>query len=131
MKKLRQVLSELYTDFDENAISESLKGYSKQKAISKIRGLVDSHVRGIFTDDAWKPVNTVFTILRDNGIKCNITSSEYQKENGIPIRKIWAFNITFINDKQRPIILHGRIVAAGAGSVQDPLDKYDVTFTLG
>ena len=53
---------------------------------------------------------------------------EYSKnESGIPSSKTWRFEIDFMNDKGRPTKLFGIIVASGAGSVKDPLDKYDIT----
>jgi len=45
----------------------------------------------------------------------------------VPMRKIWQFEIPFTSERGRKGTLYGRVVAAGAGSVEEPLDKYDVT----
>ena len=36
----------------------------------------------------------------------------------------------FLNDKGRPTILYGVVVAAGCGSSSDPLSKYDLVFLI-
>jgi hypothetical protein len=35
--------------------------------------------------------------------------------------------INFINNKNKPTTLYGRIQASGAGTIEDPLSKYDIT----
>jgi hypothetical protein len=49
----------------------------------------------------------------------------------VPVRKIWKFEVKFVNNRDKDDVLYGRITAAGAGSVEDPLERYDVTVTLG
>ena len=53
--------------------------------------------------------------------------------HSVPVRKIWSFEIHFLNNigkEGKAAVIHGNITAAGAGSVEDPLDRYDVTVTL-
>jgi len=47
--------------------------------------------------------------------------------NGVDVRKVWTFEIEFINARGKRDTLYGVLTAAGAGSVQEPLSKYDVT----
>jgi len=47
-----------------------------------------------------------------------------------PERKRWFFTIDFIDDKGKARIINGQIIAAGAGSVKQPLDRYDIVVTL-
>ena len=69
-----------------------------------------------------------------------MTGAKYEEEMNtrsdggrfsVPVRKIWTFEVKFVNNRDKDDILYGRITAAGAGSVEDPLDRYDVTVTLG
>lgn len=64
------------------------------------------------------------------GIPFAITRSEYEYDGSVsnaPVRKVWSFEIDFRNDRGQQDTLYGRIVAAGAGPVHEPLESYDVT----
>ena len=47
--------------------------------------------------------------------------------NGLPKYKEWQISIPFTNNKGRSAQLVGQITAHGAGSVEQPLDRYDIT----
>jgi len=106
----------------------SINNMSKQKAKTYINKLTEKITKGFFTDDSWKPIHELFRVFNKENISYQIEKTEYQKdENGNPIRKIWLFTITFVNNKSKVQTLNGIITASGAGSVKDPLDRYDVT----
>lgn len=88
--------------------------------INKILGF---HTSGFFTDEFWTPVNATFKELNAQGFEYVLTGTKYEHDaNGTPCRKIWTFEIAYGG---KPF--YGIITAAGAGSVKDPLDRYDVT----
>ena len=47
-----------------------------------------------------------------------------------PQSKMWEFNIDFIGNDGKPKKIYGNLTAAGAGSVEYPLDKYDISVVL-
>jgi hypothetical protein len=57
-------------------------------------------------------------------------SGQYDKTMP-PQRKTWKFEIRFTNPKGKQNVMYGALVAAGAGSVKDPLDRYDITVNMG
>ena len=123
----------------ENTIKENesivnpVDGMNKRKAINYITKnfKVYEKLKGFFSDDAWQPINGLIGDIQKANIPFEIQKTEYYKDtNGNPAGKIWICEIPFINQNKRPDKLHVRITAAGAGSVQDPLNRYDVTFVI-
>lgn len=103
-----------------------------KKAINYItkKFKVYEKLKGFFSDEAWQPINSLIGEIQNGGIEFNIEKTEYYKDNnGNPAGKIWTCEIPFTNQNGRPDKLHVRITAA-AGSVNDPLNKYDVIFVI-
>ena len=99
-----------------------LNGMTKQKAVRFVNEILYPPSKGLFSDSDWRAVTKVFNTLRENGIDYDLTSSEYShNEAGTPSSKRWLFEINFLNNKNRPTIMYGVLVAAGAGSVQKPI----------
>jgi hypothetical protein len=48
----------------------------------------------------------------------------------MPVRKVWYFEIIWEGPKGKQLKLGGNLTAAGAGSVEDPLEKYDIVLIL-
>ena len=81
---------------------------------------------GIFSDDNWEAVYKVLARLTRacemHGLEWVMNNTRYfHDENGNPCRKVWTFTVT---DGRREST--GVIIAAGAGTVADPLCRYDV-----
>ena len=107
--------------------SPGLNGMKNREARKFVNELLQRHTKGIFRDNSWQPIHKTFKELARHSIEYVIQKAEYLKEHGIPTSKVWSFEIEFFNEKGRKTTLYGRIVASGAGSVKDPLDRYDVT----
>jgi hypothetical protein len=123
--KTEQILKNLFDTTPEPVV---LNGMTKPKAARIVNNILSSKSKGLFSDTDWSGIANVFKALRANGINYELKSNEYShNEAGIPSSKTWRFEIEFINDKGRPTTLYGVVVAAGSGSVKDPLDKYDIT----
>lgn len=104
----------------------------KRKMLRLVNKVLDkAPTKGIHRDQYWKPVKAVWKALENAGLDFHITKSDYEHEvvNGerVPVRKVWKFEVPFTNDRGRSDVVYGQVVAAGAGSVGDPLDAYDVT----
>lgn len=108
-----------------------IDGKSKAAAIKHIYKLVGKSMDGFFTDEYWRPISQFWKMLYSKEISLGTHSAQYRKdERGVPDAKIWKFTIPFEDNKGKKNVIHGSITAAGAGSVKDPLDKYDVTLVL-
>jgi hypothetical protein len=103
-----------------------------RKAISEIlvAGTVNEN-GGYFFDDAyWKPVHKMFDSLRAAGFYFTIEKAQYITDCGsgqdfpLPIRKEWRIEV-HARGYYNPF--PGIITAHGAGTVDDPLSRYDVT----
>jgi len=105
-----------------------LVGISRRKVADLVnKAIKNARVGGFFDDEYWRPVQRIWDQFNRMGIPFSITSAEYQKERGTPVSKTWKFEVPFTNERGRPQIVYGQVVAAGAGSVEDPLERYDVT----
>ena len=86
---------------------------------------------GFFSDQYWMPVKWLYSEMNKHGIDWKSTDNFYSKDKkGRPEKKTWKLEFDFTDNKGKKQKLYGNIVAAGAGSVKDPLDKYDLTFTV-
>jgi len=130
---IRSVNKILASDRTAAATVNTLNGISNQAAKRYVNRILSDHTKGFFHDQSWEGVHKVWKALDDNGISWTMTGSEYQKDSpsGMPTRKQWKFEVSFVNDKNRPTTLYGVVVASGAGRVEDPLEKYDLTAYVG
>ena len=111
--------------------SVGIEGKSKAAAKKYIYKLVGRSLDGFFRDEFWTPINRFWKTLHNNKITFAIDSAKYRKDKrGVPDAKIWKFQIPFEDNRGKKATIYGSITAAGAGSVKDPLDKYDVTLVL-
>lgn len=109
-----------------------LQAMTRQQATRYLYKLIGRIPDGLFRDQSWEPVTKIFKVLKDNNIDYVLTKTEYgTNDQGIPNSKRWKLEVTFFNKNDRPQTLYGTIVAAGAGSVADPLDTYDVSVVIG
>lgn len=125
--KLKNLVPE---DFQEKS---TIDGMNKRKAINYItrKFKVYEKLKGFFSDDAWQPINGIIGDIQKDGIPFEIHKTEYYKDNnGNPAGKIWTCQIPFVNQNGRQDKLYVTITAAGAGSVSDPLNRYDITFVI-
>jgi hypothetical protein len=105
---------------------DGLKKEKVKKALYKIMKL-DSLNGKYFTDTSWAPIHTALKVLDSVNIPYTIEKDEYKKDDkGTPISKEWLVRFDFKNEKGKDTFLYLLIVAAGAGSVQDPLSRYDL-----
>jgi len=111
------------------AAANPIEGKSNRTAEARVNTALAGFTKGIHSDRYWQPIHAAFQKLNAMGLEVNVSSAEYggKGSNGMPAYKEWQFKIPFTNSNGRPTELWGRITAHGAGSVADPLDKYDVT----
>lgn len=109
--------------------ASSLDGMKKPKAMRKVNEVLSRHTKGFFRDEDWSNVKrAVWDELEREGITYSITSAEYQKDDrGVPVSKTWKLQIEWVNDRGQAQTMYGVVVAAGAGTVEDPMSRYDLT----
>ncbi len=92
----------------------------QRKRINKV---LDGGFRGIFSDEYWLPVRMIFEKLSAlEGFDWSIDRAFYvHSDDQVPIGKRWHFTVT---DGKRSS--EGVIIAAGCGTFEDPLSKYDI-----
>lgn len=92
---------------------------------NKINKILRETTAGLHSDDCWSPVYASWDVIREAGFDLNITGATYQDkdDDGIPTSKVWTFEIDM--GSKKPI--YGILTAHGAGTVEDPLCKYDIS----
>lgn len=79
---------------------------------------------GLHSDDCWEPVYNAWKAIRALGFEIEHTGSRYDQDfKGNPISKIWTYQIPFGTKKP----FYGVLTCHGAGSVDEPLSKYDIS----
>ena len=116
-----------------NVAIKNINGMYKLKAIKYLYKLLTSGdvTKKIHKDNNWQPIHDMFTKLKNSGVNYVIKDTKYIKnDSGNPISKIWDCELKYMNDNIRETTIYMRITAAGAGSIQDPLEQYDITVVL-
>ena len=114
--------------------TDPLYGKSKQQAIAIVNRKIipQEQIKGFFSDDSWQGVQQIWNAFNQAGLDWNIAGSDYYPNGNNPMGgKIWKIEINFINNKGKPTILYGTVTAAGAGTMEDPLSRYDITAYVG
>ena len=105
----------------------SLDGMTPTQAKREVNKLLAFYTKGLFKDQSWKPIDDIWTALTAAQIDWTMTGAKYDHdEHGVTTSKTWKFYVEFTSRTGSSYRLYGVIVASGAGSVQDPLDRYDV-----
>lgn len=103
---------------------DGLKKRNVSKAINK---MLYPLTKGIFRDEDWRNVRRIWKALDDAGLDWHMTDNEYlHNDQGQASGKQWKFEVHFINERGRETTLYGIVTASGAGSVDDPLESYDL-----
>jgi len=131
-RQWRQLLDEGKVLGEAEDWESELDGKTKQQAIKYIYKKMGRLGSKIYKDDYWLAVKEFWTLLDNMNAPYMMRGSKYMKDKdtGLPTSKIWEFRIT-ISDKQgKTKTIDGEVTAHGAGSVKDPLDKYDITVVM-
>lgn len=125
---MKIIESELYKKLAQ--MVNPLDGKSNQQAKRIVNNNIIPHdlIKGFFSDQSWEGVNQIWTAFEQAGLDWNGAGSNYYPAGDNPMGgKIWKFEIHFTNNKGKPTTLYGTVTAAGAGTVEDPLSRYDIT----
>ena len=135
MKIIRTAQYESLNEYDmEGELNEGLSkqpnplnGKSNVQARRIINKMIPD-IRGIFSDQSWEGIKRIWDAFDAASIDWAIVDTKYFKDaQGRPSGKEWKMEIYFTNNKGRETILYGTVTAHGAGTVEDPLSRYDIT----
>lgn len=113
-----------------------LSDITKQAAKNFIRKHTQKHTHNkLYKDDYWQGPQAIWKTFDTLKINWHVTKSEYYhdrdaKSATMPIGKKWEFSVFMRDKKGKEQVLKGNLTAAGAGSVKDPLDRYDLVLIM-
>lgn len=106
-----------------------IDGKGKQSAINLIYKKITPLTQGLFRDDNWSNIKRIYNAFGEMNLDFDILGNEYY--GGFPPQgKRWKFEINFKDNGGKDRKIFGNITAAGAGTVEDPLERYDITVVL-
>ena len=125
----------IFESINEETKDSRVDGLSKQQ----LKALLYKNTKPIthnkmYRDETWHGVDLIWKEFKELGLNYTLEKAEYRFDrdgfNKNPTRKEWSFSITWSNNKNKPQTMYGTIVASGAGSVTNPLEKYDLIFLV-
>lgn len=87
----------------------------------------------LYKDQYWQGPQGIWDTFDKLDLNWQIDSADYKNYNnkgGMPDNKEWKFTIMWDNDKGKYMKQSGMVTASGAGTVDDPLGKYDLNLVL-
>lgn len=135
--KVEKKMNQLGIKLNEGDSSSGLglDGMSKAKVKTLLHKTMKPFTTNkLWKDTAWNGPQAVWDSLNKLNVNWEQVKNEYYKDRDNPsgpnTGKRWEFKLSFDNDKGKYVKMGGIVTAAGAGSVEDPLDKYDLTFQI-
>jgi predicted nucleic-acid-binding Zn-ribbon protein len=117
----------------ESKTGMGIDGLSK----SKVKTLIYKETKKctynkLYKDQSWQGPQCIWDTFDKLDLNWQIDSSDYKNYNKgkMADAKEWKFTIMWDNDKGKSIKQSGLVTASGAGSVDDPLEKYDLNLVI-
>ena len=121
--KKAQIVPE-QTPVSGNPLDGMIPAQAKKVVNNKI--IPHDRIKGFFSDENWAGIQQIWDAFNNAGLNWSITNSEYTNDGGVPTGKTWNIQIDFTNKRGQPMSIFGVVRAAGAGTVEEPLDRYDI-----
>lgn len=106
---------------------QGLEGLPRARAAGAVMQLAAHYGGGVHRDQDWAAVHLVFNAMREHGVDVVVDRSEYAWKDEKMDSKSWWFTVTYPGRGGAPVELKGKLTAQGAGSVANPLSRYDIT----
>lgn len=91
----------------------------------------------LYSDSYWQGPQCIWDVFNKLDLNWHITKSEYKNNKDdramgikMPSRKEWHFEIEWSGPNNKYLKTGGYLTAAGAGTIDDPLGKYDLVLIL-
>lgn len=119
---------ELSTEKDD--LEESLPVTTDAKVKAAFYRASEKHTKGIFREERyWKPVQDLVKELVEILPTFQFMKAQYSPDRPAS-SKTWEYVGGFITPDGKQRAVWGQIKAYGAGTEEDPLDSYDLTFNF-
>ena len=102
---------------------------NKKTVINRLYKIINPYTKGFFYDESWEGVHKIFKIFEELGFDFTLNNTEYDHEFP-PKHKIWYFTLEYTDNNGRKKEINGNLTASGGGSVDDPLERYDISVVL-
>ena len=119
------------------AQEQKADGLSKAKLKTLIYKSTKKITTGLYNDNYWKGPQMIWNVFDGLDLDWYITKAEYKNNRddakmgiNMPTSKVWNFEFKWVNDKGKVLKGGGYLTAAGAGSMDQPLDKYDLVLII-
>jgi len=100
---------------------------TKQTIKNRINNVIYDNTKGFYNDEDWSGVKNVFNQLENKGYEVTIMDQYYDNSQGFMSLKKWIFIVT---DKINKFAFQGVLNAHSAGTVNDPMSRYDISCYL-
>ena len=125
-----------YTGSRGPVSGSAIEGMTKQQAKRFLyNGTKKSWYNKIYKDEYWQGPKSIWKQFDEWKLNWAIDTSRYRKGEArmgtdpmTDVAKEWTFTIWL--DDPRGKKLYGQLTASGAGSVSDPLEKYDLVLLI-
>jgi hypothetical protein len=94
-----------------------------------LKRVIDPLTKGLFSEEYWKPIKDIKAAIQKI-IPLQEIEATYAHEGNKPKSKHWVLVGPYKNNAGATRVCWVQISANGAGSIEDPLDKYDVTVQI-
>ena len=107
-------------------------GLSKQRLKTLIHKETKScWYNKVYHDQYWQGPNCIWDTFDRLNINWTLMKTQYRHdEKGVPSGNEWNFEIMCSDNKDKHQKVKGYVVAAGAGTVDDPLSRYDIVLQI-
>lgn len=131
-----QFENEVFGDFDQKRLRIAAKAEGVKLDMPKITPAklksqmykVISKYNSIYKDNSWEMIHKLDKDLERILPNLNVIDSKYSHDEfGVPNSKRWTWVGAIEDPKGKNKVVIVDITAHGAGSVKDPLDRYDIT----
>jgi hypothetical protein len=138
MKKFKDYIKEGVGRMDNSSTGMGADGLSKQRLKTLLyKETKKCTYNKLYKDTYWQGPSCIWDTFNKLNLAWNITGSAYKKYDKnadyLNDTKEWTFDIMW-NSKEgglgKHMKLSGIVTASGAGSVKDPLDKYDLNMVI-
>jgi hypothetical protein len=106
-----------------------LDGKSPAEAKKYLNNIIPhNQIKGFFSDESWEGVQPIWDIFNSFNLNWEMIDSGYSQDpkTGNLLSKRWNIRVSFYDKRGDIISVTGVVVASGAGSVENPLDRYDI-----
>ena len=96
---------------------------TKRTLKNRINTILTDSTKGFHVDNRWQPVHATWNALRDAGYDVEIEPAEYGwDDKNEPTHKVWRYTVT-----AEKYTFRGVLTAHAAGTVEDPMARYDIS----